>query len=138
MARERLIREHLTLKGADLFLRLPDGELIAADAEEANVVVERPDPHAPSHSPDFATVTWNGVMYPLTPKQRIIIACLWRAWENGSTYVGGAYLLERADSDQSRMSHVFRDSPAWKKLIVPGELFDDGPADTYRLAPLQP
>jgi hypothetical protein len=87
-----------------------------------------------AHSGDFATVRWNGTVYTLTPKQRIVIAILWQAAEEGLPYVGGHYLLERADSDQSRLSLVFRDSPAWRKLIVPGELHD-GPSDTYCLAP---
>lgn len=135
MARERLIREHLTLRGADLFLRLPDGETIAADAGEAKVVLERPDPDYPTHSPDFASVTWGGKVYTFTPKQRRIVAILWQAWERGERFVGGGYLLEAADSDQSKMSYLFRGSTAWRTLIVPGELYD-GPVDTYCLAPL--
>jgi len=130
----RTTRERLKLKGIDLEIHMPDGQEISGVADEGDVVIVRPDLSRPSHSPDFATVTWNGVVYTLTPKQRLIVALLWKAWEDGNTFLSGAYLLERADSDQSRMSHVFRGSPAWRTLVVPGELHG-GPADTYCLAP---
>jgi hypothetical protein len=135
MKRDRLIRECLTLKGAELFLQLPDGEVIAAGAGEANLTIERPDPSRPHHAPDFSSVIWNGKLYTLTPKQRMVVCILWRAWEDGTTYRSASYLLEKAESDQTRLSQLFRDSQAWNNLIVPGEIHD-GPADTYRLAPL--
>jgi hypothetical protein len=93
-----------------------------------------PSPLANAHSPDFACVRWNGRVYSITPKQRRIVAVLWQAWEAGAPFVSGAYLLERADSDQGRMSALFRDSPAWQTLVVPGHLHG-GPADSYCLAP---
>jgi hypothetical protein len=90
-------------------------------------------PGAP-HAPDWSSVVWNDVRYMLTPKQRLVVAELWRAWEAGIDFLSGAYLLERAESDQSKLWYLFRKSPAWGTLIVPGEPYG-GPGDTYRLAP---
>lgn len=126
-------REVLDLYG-DLELKLPNGQQITARASGARAIIDRPDPTRPSHAPDWSVVVWNGTRYNLTPKQRDVIAVLWAAWEDGTRFVGGAYLLERADSDQGRLSALFRDSPAWKRLIVPGEQHG-GPVDTYCLAP---
>jgi hypothetical protein len=36
-----------------------------------------------AHGQDFAAVNWNGTVYSFTPKQRIIVAALWRAREEG-------------------------------------------------------
>jgi hypothetical protein len=87
----------------------------------------------PTHSPCFSSVSWKGEIYKLAPKQRIIIASLWAAWKNGTPHVCGAYLVEKADSEQSRVSFIFRDTYAWRRLILPGEL-SGGPPDTYCLA----
>src|SRR5262245_27308913 len=82
------------LKGRDLRMRVLDVSETTAQAPK-----EPTNNNRPSHSPDFATVTWNDVSYTLTPKQRLIVAILWKAWEDGNRFVSGAYLLERADSD---------------------------------------
>jgi hypothetical protein len=87
----------------------------------------------PSHAPNFETVSWKGRMYKLTQQQRIIIAILWRAWEDGHPFISGAYLLERADTAANKLSVVFRKSEAWGNLIVQGEV-QGGPIDTYCLA----
>lgn len=80
------------------------------------------------HSPDFASVVWNNQFFELTRKQRIVIQLLWEAMEDGMHIVSGAKLQEEAQC--SKMSSLFRDHPAWNRLIVPGERHD-----TYRLAP---
>lgn len=94
------------------------------------------------HSPDFSSVRWpdpnetSGYrLYTFTPKQRAIVTMLWEAKENGTHFVGSAALLEGAEVFSGRLVDVFRGSPAWKNLIVPG-LMCGGPAGTYRLAPL--
>lgn len=89
------------------------------------------------HSPDFAMVRWHGQTYSLTPRQRVVVAELWNAWENGLPCLTAAYLLERCGTAQAKMSAVFRNSPAWKTLIVPGQLHG-GPEDSYCLAPTPP
>lgn len=80
------------------------------------------------HSPDFASVVWNNQYFELTRKQRIVIQLLWEAMEDGMHVVSGGKLQEAAEC--SKMSSIFRDHPAWGRLIVPGERHD-----TYRLAP---
>lgn len=88
-----------------------------------------------SHSVDFASVSWRGDVYSFSPKQRIIIAALWRAMEAGHHYVGKDALLVEAESDCTRLRELFGKHPAWGKLIVLGKL-TGGRAGTYRLAPL--
>jgi hypothetical protein len=135
MARERLIREHLTLKGADLFLRLPSGEMIAADASEANVVLERPDLSRPSHAPDWSSVRWNSARYNLTPKQRLVVCLLWRAWEDGTTDRQRAPTCWSGRSPSSRSSGTCSaSSDAWGSLIVSSEPHG-GPSDSYPPGP---
>lgn len=89
---------------------------------------------SPSHALNFETITWNGKRYNLTPKQRIIVAILWQAWESGHPFVAGGYLQEQAKSD-SRMSALFKQNGCWNTLVAPGGAHR-GPTGTYCLTPL--
>jgi hypothetical protein len=81
------------------------------------------------HSPDFASVRWNGTLYFLTPNQAAVVRQLWDAMEAGTPCVQGATLLEAADCESGKMSDIFKGSHAWLSLVV------EGPAKgTYRLA----
>jgi hypothetical protein len=115
----------------------------AAPISRRRVVKEKPvfvapaepaiDNGRPRHGQDFCTITWNGRTWAFnTPAQRIIAAELWKAWEEGTDYVLGAYLLEEAGGKRS-MADVFRGCEAWKELIVPG-ILSGGPSGSYRLA----
>lgn len=46
---------------------------------------------------------------------------LWEAWENKTPDVGDATLLEKSESESSRLRDVFKDHPAWNTMIVPGK-----------------
>lgn len=113
---------------------------IASDAVTAGLddpqpahVVHPPRPLS-AHSPDFATVRWNGREYMLTPKQRAVVAVLWRAREDGVPFVSGDLLLEEADSVGTRLTDLFRRSPAWGELVCRGVLHG-GPVGTFCLPP---
>jgi len=71
-----------------------------------------------THSPDFASVNWFGAEYVFTPNQRAIVAALWAALERGTPGVGGDALLESAEVSSDKVSHVFRNNPAWGTMIV--------------------
>src|SRR5947209_6250518 len=75
------------------------------------------------HSPDFRSVHWYGKDYLFTPMQAKVVEQLWLAWKNGTPGVGHHTLLEAADSEQDRLSGVFRDRqgrlhPCWEEMIV--------------------
>ncbi len=72
------------------------------------------------HSSDFRSVSLRGEQFSLTPRQAQAIQILWEAHNNGSSEVGQHYILEKLDSPSSRLRDTFRNSPAWRKLVVPG------------------
>jgi hypothetical protein len=72
------------------------------------------------HSLDYRSVCWYGDDYQFTANQARAIECLWRAWETGAPDVGDTTILAAIDhlSPPRRLSAVFRDHPAWNKMIV--------------------
>lgn len=87
----------------------------------------------PTHSRDFAAVNWYGTVYTFTQKQRLVIAALWRALEEGHKWVGQETLLEVAESDCSRVRDLFRGHPCWGVLVLSAVDYG-GPPGAYRLA----
>lgn len=130
----RVTKEDLTLFGVTLRLQHPDGKELESEPESIIVTVERPDLSRPWHAPDWSSVVWNGARYKLTPKQRMVVVALWKAWEEGTHFLSEVYLLNKADSDQPKLSHLFKGSDAWGELIVRGELHG-GEFDTFCLTP---
>jgi hypothetical protein len=82
------------------------------------------------HSPDFRSVNWFGRRYSFTPIQTACVKELWEVWKNATPEVGQAYVLEKAEADSARLSDVFKNHPAWGKMIVPGSV-----RGTFRLQP---
>jgi hypothetical protein len=91
------------------------------------------DDSKPSHSPDFATVRWGGVIYHFSGKQRIVVACLWDAWERGVACVDQYTLMRECETDCEQLRDLFRRHPAWGTVIQRGSLHG-GSAGTYCLA----
>jgi len=79
------------------------------------------------HSPDYATVVWQGDHYLFNKNQAICVRLLHEAWLKGTPYLSGHHLLGKIEG-AVKMSGLFRCHPAWKCLIVPGER-----RATYRL-----
>jgi hypothetical protein len=73
-----------------------------------------------THSDDFRSVVWFGTPYSFTSKQAACVKILWEHWERNVPEVGGAYVLEEAGSAGDRLDHIFRDHPAWGRMIVLG------------------
>jgi len=84
------------------------------------------------HGPDFRFVMWDGQKYTFTSIQSDCVEILWEAMENGTPDVGDSHVLDSAGSDSNRLAYVFRDHPAWDKMIIAG-----GTRGTHRLAPLK-
>lgn len=76
-----------------------------------------------SHSADFRSVLWKGTQHDFTESQSRVVMALWEAWENGTPVLSDATLLEAIDHEAppARLDMVFRDSSAWKELIVSGQ-----------------
>lgn len=84
------------------------------------------------HTKDFRSVHWYGKDYVFTENQAIVVRELWIAWKGGTPAVGKETLLNCIDPEAPppRVDVVFRDHPAWKKMIVPGVS-----KGTYKLEP---
>ena len=75
------------------------------------------------HSDDFRSVLWYGTEYSFTANQAPVIRLLYEHWQRGTPDVGDETLLESVDHElpPARFSTLFRDSKAWKTIIVAGE-----------------
>ncbi|MFO0933088.1 MAG: hypothetical protein U1E39_10310 [Planctomycetota bacterium] len=101
----RRLRERLdALEAAAAAARPPDGRILRAR----------------SHSPDFASVRWDGQTFAFTPLQAAVVAVLWRAWEAGTPALRAESIGERAGSaaDRFRLDLLFRGHAALGTLIV--------------------
>jgi hypothetical protein len=90
----------------------------------------------PKHTDNFSAVYWpgRGTFHFYGEKQQAVVAALWAARAEGSLEVSQNVLLRAADSDGTRLHDLFRNHPAWGKLIVhgctPGNYtLPPGPAD---------
>lgn len=81
------------------------------------------------HSEDYRSICWDGEEYTLTHSQAAVVGALWRAWEAGTPELSQAHLLVEADSQAERLRDLFRDSPLWGTVVVPGSA-----RGTFRLA----
>lgn len=94
-----------------------------------NVDSPTPDKSVFEHSPDYSWVRLRGQGYNLTPPQRSVVEILHSEYKaNGKGIVGQAYILDKAGYKAKSLRDVFRNSAAWKTLIVSGEK-----KGTYRL-----
>jgi len=82
--------------------------------------VEAPPLSPARHSPDFRSVHWHGNDYTFTPTQATCVKILWDAMEKRTPDVGDHHLLTEASSDTRRIVDLFRNHPAWGKMIVVG------------------
>ncbi len=76
----------------------------------------------PKHTDNFSAVYWPGLgMFHFQgDKQQAVVAALWAARAEGTLEVTQALLLRAADSDGARLHDLFRNHPAWDRLICRG------------------
>jgi hypothetical protein len=125
--------EHGGRVSVNVSLPLADYHQPAADPDLASAG----DPAArAAHAPGFESVYWYGVTYTFTGKQRLVVAALWQAREQGYHWIDQAGLLDIAESEQRRLRDLFDQGrhPAWGTLIVQATLHG-GPTGSYGLAP---
>lgn len=72
------------------------------------------------HSLDFRCFYWHDQLFAFTDMQAPMVKLLWEAYENGTPDIGSETLLETVDAKSSRLVDIFRDNPAWGKMIVDG------------------
>ncbi len=121
----------------DLFRRSPAwGALVLQDPERPGYyrLPELPPPQAevsspsscnwgsgpvPKHTDCFERVYWPGLgVFALGRKQARVVEALWEQWQEGNPQVPQADLLRAADSDCARLIDLFRNSPAWGRLVL--------------------
>jgi len=74
------------------------------------------------HSPDYSQVTVRNREFHLTERQAKIVRALHQAWENGSPELGQAYILDNEfDTHSGQLRYYFKNSDAWKNLVVQGK-----------------
>jgi hypothetical protein len=112
-------------------VKMPDGRMVAHVGPMTSALP--PDGDGPTHGPGFVSVRYRGQLYWFTPLQRLIVAHLWEAWENGSPFVDAKSLCEAADVGRLKLKDVFRDSDAWGEVIVDARTIG-GPVGAYCLA----
>lgn len=71
-----------------------------------------------SHTANFAIVKWGRETFEFTWSQARIIEALTNAYGQGYEWLDQSTLLECADSDGSRLDHLFKGHPAWGRFIV--------------------
>lgn len=122
-------------QGAALTVFLPDGKravlpiplALACLPSASRVTKLAEQPIRPSA--DFREVSFHGRRFAFSKTQAPVIETLWLARQAGEPDVDQGVLLRTAHSDSTRLSELFRRSPAWGVLLIPG----DTPG-TYRLA----
>jgi hypothetical protein len=102
-------------------IELPVLFAVAAPTDdESPPAADRPEA---LHSPDFRSVNWFGRPYRFSELQAACVRALWEAWEQGTPELSQQTILEAAESDQTRLDHVFRNRgrqphPAFGSMIV--------------------
>jgi hypothetical protein len=120
---------------AEARVRLPDGREVVTSKSRTVPIAVPPETDKPTATVGYGSVRWKGKLYWFTSvQQRLIVAHLWEAWENGSPFVPGRALLDQADADHAaKVRDLFRDAEAWDELIVAGPT-RGGPVGTFCLA----
>ena len=72
------------------------------------------------HTPDYTTVTWCGEEYHLTPLQAKAVRVLHQWQRQGLRELRGSAIVKEIDAYTRSLSDLFKGSPAWKTLVLPG------------------
>ena len=137
------VRVEIDTVGQQLIITVPACPGFATDGDSASLPTSPDDIPGPQragrergdfvHSPDFASVVWRGERFTFSRKQRLVVAALWRARQEGYDWVSSETLLVAAESEGGRVRNLFSRHPAWGTLIVPA-IDTGGAPGTYRLA----
>ncbi len=92
----------------------------AAPATPATDAAATIAPAKPTHNADFTMVRWYGAEYQFSPGlQAASIKELWREWEKTGFGLHQETIRQSVDAERDtfRLSHVFRDHPAYGVMI---------------------
>jgi len=73
------------------------------------------------HSADYHSIRWRGEYYTLTHFQAASIKLLHEAYLNDTPDLSEQYIVTTIDSECKRMRDLFRNSPLWDTLVIPGK-----------------
>ena len=107
--------------------------IIPVEEPPAPTASANPDCH---HKDDYSTVWWYGETFWFTPQEAAAVRCLWEEWERSPHLpdVRQTEVLKAAKSGEPQLRRLFRDNPAWGRMIFPSVDFG-GKVGYYRLAP---
>ena len=99
---------------------------------EGPIISVYPETLDPVIGTDFRSIKWCGETYSFTGNQAPVVELLYQNWKQGTLDVGDETLLSAVDpeSPPNRLNVLFRDHPAWGKIIVPGKT-----KGSHRLSP---
>lgn len=95
---------------------LPPTSLVALAVSPA----ESPD-GAFRASPDFRSVWWRGEQFTFSSLQAQAVQILYSAHQSGTPELGQHHILVELDSRARRLRDLFKNHPAWNRLIVRGK-----------------
>ena len=72
------------------------------------------------HTVDYGTVRWRHEEYYLTPLQAKVVRVLHAEQRKGFRELRGSAILKEIDTYSRSFSDLFKGSPAWKTLVLPG------------------
>ena len=83
----------------------------------------------PLYAADYSSVTWAGDVFHFTPLQAAAVRTLHEAQRAGVPELRGATILEEIESGSRSLSDLFKNAPAWGRLVLRGSK-----RGSYRLA----
>ena len=113
--RPSLIQETIAKTGEE---SVPDKpEELAEIRQVAGLGKQGPDY---TFSEDFHSAIWFGDNYVFGHDEAECLRILFRNWEKGTPEVSDPYVLGKALIPERRFADVFKNNPAWNKMIVEG------------------
>ena len=92
-------------------------------------VAEPPAEARPVYAPDYSSAAWAGDVFHFTPLQAAAVRLLHEAQRAGVPELRGATILEEIESRSRSLSDLFKNAPAWGRLVRKGSK-----RGSYRLA----
>ena len=112
----------------DAEARIADNEKILVACSVNSDIVSAQAEGVFSHGPDFRSVFYKGMSYSFTTAQASCVQILYKLYQNNTPEVSGDYILTKIGYCSQKLSDLFKKSPAWGQLVIPGNT-----RGTYRL-----
>jgi hypothetical protein len=73
------------------------------------------------YSKDFSSVNWKGIHFSFSGFQNEIMVLLYDAYKQKTPNLHQNYILSEVGSKSKRLVYIFKNHPAWGKLIIKGD-----------------